>query len=200
MHHFWNRSLVRSVDSARVLLDLCAGTGEIAFTFLKGDVEKRAYLLDFCPEMLAIAREKGKLYALQEPQYLLSNAERLPLPDKTVEAVTLAYGIRNILDRKAALAESYRVLQPGGKIAILELTRPRAWLRPLHALYLRVVLPLVGRLATGEKEAYAYLAESIEKFLALQELESLLKEVGFVGVESLPLCGGIATRFMGHKS
>lgn len=197
LHRLWNRQLVRAVGQPNVLLDLCAGTGEIALGYLaKQKAPKKAILLDFCKEMLDEAKRKAdylppKLHSLS---YLEANAEQIPLLSSSCDAATLAYGIRNIQHPSACFAEVKRVLRPGGTFAILELTRPKNRLLKLgHSLYLNTLLPLMGKLTSGDKAAYEYLSSTIQTFASPEELASLLAEQGFRNTQCRPLWGGIAT-------
>lgn len=207
LHKRWNAALVKAIVEGgvpRSLLDLCCGTGEIAFTFLKNaPLRCQAFLLDFCEEMLQCARVKAedKLLLHHSIAYLKADAQEIPLSNESVQACTIAYGIRNVKDPKRCIEEVYRVLQPGGKFAILELTEPKnGLLRFGHNCYLRFVLPQVGRLLTRNKAAYQYLCQSIQNFVDPQVLENQMKEAGFVETYRKPLNGGIATIIFGKKS
>lgn len=192
--NYWNSLLVKKVASKRNLLDLCAGTGEIAARFLKKDPTKKALLVDFSKEMLAIAAQRG-LKTLQ------ADASVIPLPDSSFDAITCAYGVRNIQNPMLAFQESYRILQKEGIFSILELTRPQNGLLHLsHHLYLSTIVPLLGKLVTRNKKAYNYLQGSIKSFTSPHEIKNQLEKVGFQKVEIEPLTGGIATIITGRKS
>lgn len=193
-HKRWNHSLVSSLSPyrPRTLLDLCAGTGEIAFSFLKQSTTSNAILLDFCPEMLAVADEKGKSFNTRF-QTIVGDAQELTLPAESVDAVTIAYGIRNIENPLQAAREIKRVLRPNGVLAILELTRPtNRFLHLMHRFYLTLMVPILGKLSTKNKEAYKYLAKSILSFLSPEELIASLESVGFTLEKKKSLMGGIA--------
>jgi demethylmenaquinone methyltransferase / 2-methoxy-6-polyprenyl-1,4-benzoquinol methylase len=166
LFRLWNRKLVQAVPQGGVLLDLCAGTGEIAFAHLRrAKKSQHVILLDFCQEMLDVAKKRA-------PQghhltYICADACAIPLQDNAVEAVTTAYGIRNVPDPLACAREVHRVLKPGGRWAILELTRPKSpVLKALHGLYLKTWVPAMGGLFSPSKEAYRYLSSSISQFTA----------------------------------
>lgn len=206
LHKVWNGALIKAItegSNPRSLLDLCCGTGEIAFTYLKKTpVRCHAYLLDFCEEMLQCAKVKAEEQLLNHHTltYLRADAQEIPLPKNSVEAVTMAYGIRNVKDTQKCLGEVYRVLQPGGCCAILELTQPQnRLLRFGHRCYLNYILPQVGRLMTRNQQAYQYLCQSIQSFIDPQELEKQMKRAGFTHTYRLPLHGGIATIIFGRK-
>jgi demethylmenaquinone methyltransferase/2-methoxy-6-polyprenyl-1,4-benzoquinol methylase len=202
LHHFWNRSLVRAVTRLPVntLLDLCAGTGDIAFHFLRKNPQATATLLDFCPEMLAVAKKKGEPF-FGRFATLQGDAQNIPFKDSSVDAVTVAYGIRNVHTIEICFREAYRVLREGGNFGILELTRPSSFpLRFGHSLYLKICLPLLGRLIASNQRAYTYLSQSIATFVSPEQIGLLLKKAGFSNIWQKPLTGGIATLIVGQKS
>lgn len=202
MHRLWNKQLIKQVSSKNpdTILDLCCGTGEIALTYLEQTKEiKTAYLLDFCSQMLDCARSKahGLTHHLH---FIEADAQVIPLPDESVSCATIAYGIRNVQDPSKCVHDVYRVLKKGGSFGILELTRPEnSFLRFGHKLYLKTLLPILGRLFASNKEAYNYLQTSIRTFSEPQTLELLLKDAGFVQTARIPLTGGIATIIYGQK-
>lgn len=194
LHRYWNRRLVMEVEGYEgPLLDLCCGTGDIAIAFLKRQLKTQtAYLLDFCPEMLAIAQSKAD--NAHDIHYIEGDAQAIPLPDNSVGCITIAYGIRNVKDPQKCFDEAWRVLKPGGVFSILELTRPRnRFLRFGHSLYLKTVLPILGKLITTNREAYRYLCSSIKTFLSPNDLSHMLTTSGFSHIEEIPLSLGIAT-------
>jgi demethylmenaquinone methyltransferase/2-methoxy-6-polyprenyl-1,4-benzoquinol methylase len=206
MHKRWNAVLVSKVTSPHrpeTLLDLCSGTGDIAYEYLKNETPPRqAYLLDFCPEMLECAKQKVHKYGLQRHSihFVQGDAQDLPFPASNFNCATMAYGIRNIKDPLKSLQEVYRVLQPGGVLGILELTQPQnPVIRAGHKLYLKTLLPLLGRLVAKNQEAYRYLCHSIQAFVPPEQLEKLLKEAGFKEVRRTPLTFGIATILVATK-
>lgn len=198
-HKLWNQSLATSLSPATNLLDLCAGTGEIAFSFLKTNPLAKATLLDFCPQMLSVAKEKGALF---EKRFSLvtGDAQNVLLPDQSFDAVSVAYGIRNVASPGRCFKEVYRLLLPGGSFGILELTRPNSkWLRLGHALYLKTLLPLLGKWVAKDKKAYQYLSQSIQSFISPTDLKRQLQETGFSSVKIQPLMGGVATLILAKK-
>jgi|688.fasta_scaffold19610_11 demethylmenaquinone methyltransferase/2-methoxy-6-polyprenyl-1,4-benzoquinol methylase len=197
MHKRWNRELIKqaTIEKPKVLLDLCCGTGDIALAYLKDEtLPKQAILLDFCPEMLACAKEKAdRLAGNHQITFLQADAQQIPLKDASIPCATMAYGIRNIKDPLLCLHEVYRVLEPGGSFGILELTRPaNPLLRLGHQLYLKTVLPLFG-------EAYTYLCNSIHAFIPPATLKNYMLEAGFRNIQQTSLTGGIATLLVGRK-
>lgn len=205
MHKYWNRCLIETTlkkNAPQSYLDLCCGTGEIALNYLKYcSSPVNTYLLDFCPEMLSLARERAeKLTHPHQISYIHADAQDIPLEKETIDGVTMAYGIRNIPHPNKCFSEVYRVLKSGGKIGILELTSPRhPILKMGHSLYLNFVVPLLGKLITSNGDAYQYLCNSIEAFIQPQELEKILIANGFKKITIKPLMGGIATIFLAEK-
>ena len=197
MHKKWNSELAASVKGANHLLDLCAGTGEIAFHFLSENPQSVAVLLDFCPEMLEVAKRKGQHL---EPRFVTeeADAEKLPFDDGAFDAATIAYGIRNVENPLRCFCETYRVLQTGGRFSILELTRPSGLLRMGHHVYLGLV-PLLGKLCARKRMPYSYLRKTIQNFAAPEALMEQMSEVGFVHIHKKKLLGGTATLITAQK-
>lgn len=206
MHKWWNQKLVNAIAKTEVntLLDLCAGTGEIAFRWLNQQKEKKtAILLDFCPEMLAIAQQKAEPYINKghTVRFLQADAAEIPLPAQSIEAVSVAYGIRNVANLKGCFNEVFRVLKPKGVFFILELTEPRnRVLRSLHRFYLNRALPRLGGFVTNEKDIYQYLSTSIQEFIEPVNIQEMLYESGFVEVKIHRFLGGIATLLIASKT
>jgi len=206
LHRLWNRRLVKSVRHTQpfhTLLDLCSGTGDIAFDYLRSiQIPCQAYLVDFSAGMLAHARRK----AASLPQsshvldYIEADVQSLPFSDQMAECATMAYGIRNVKNPTQCFQEVYRVLKPGGTFGILELTRPQASiLRWGHQFYLNYCLPLLGKWLTDNQDAYQYLCRSIHTFIAPEEIEQLLQQQGFISTQRISLLGGTATILLGKK-
>ncbi|MDP1836705.1 MAG: bifunctional demethylmenaquinone methyltransferase/2-methoxy-6-polyprenyl-1,4-benzoquinol methylase UbiE [Chlamydiales bacterium] len=206
LYRRWNRQLIEHVlepSPPKILLDLCCGTGDIAFTYLQKAPKppETIYMIDFCAEMLANAKAKGdRMPSRSEINYIVGDAQKIPLPDASVDSVTIAYGIRNVTYPAQCISETYRILKPGGRIGILELTRPsNPFMRFGHSLYLRSVVPVVGRFLTSNQNAYEYLRKSISHFIPATDLQRMFEETGFSNTQVIPLCGGIATIVSGFK-
>lgn len=211
MHALWNQKLVNSLieHGSQTLLDLCSGTGEISFRLVrKAQNAKKSCphitLYDFSPEMLKIAdaRKKKFTFDIQEKlTFTEGNAEKLHFQDASFDAVSCAYGIRNIQDLKSSFSEVFRVLKPGGLFAIVELTRPKNRLmKSFHSLYLKTFVPFIGKLFVSNKEAYSYLNRSIKSFLSPEEVQELAKKSGFEIKKIVPLTLGVATIFLFLKN
>jgi len=197
----WRRQLVRAVRplATRRFLDLAAGTLDVALELRRQHPGCTVLALDFALPMLqrGAAKLGGHRHAVQPVQ---ADGRALPLPDACVDAVTIAFGIRNILPRPAAYAEMLRVLAPGGRLCILEFgsaSRP-IW-KGLYNVYLDRLLPLAGRVISGDATAYRYLADTIRAFPDAQGLEEELRAAGFVNVAHEPLMGGVVNIHVGEK-
>lgn len=205
MHRYWNRQLIDMTFSEKIkpsYLDLCCGTGEISLIYLKKSPSPcKAYLLDFCPEMLACAQERlKKVNPHHQISYLEADAQEIPLSTASMDCITMAYGIRNIPQPQKCFNEIYRVLKAGGKMGILELTQPQnPFLKLGHKLYLNSLIPLIGKLITSNRDAYQYLCHSIQSFTQPKELEKMLATAGFKNTHIKPLMGGIATILVAEK-
>lgn len=204
IHSLWNKKLAKYLlrEKPQRMLDLCSGTGEIALRAMKDALKQKIalpelYLVDFSKKMLEIAKMQTEAFhpEIQEKfHFFEEDAMNLPFKEAFFDAISCAYGIRNIQNPQQALQEIYRTLKPGGECVILELTRPKnGLLNGLHRLYISTLLPILGKWLTKDKEAYDYLQRSIQTFICPEELANLSKEVGFVRAEMKPLLGGIAT-------
>ncbi|MGK5593842.1 MAG: bifunctional demethylmenaquinone methyltransferase/2-methoxy-6-polyprenyl-1,4-benzoquinol methylase UbiE [Parachlamydiaceae bacterium] len=207
LHKLWNRQLVSLTSKksrhVQVVLDLCAGTGEITKVWLhQAQSPLDVHLLDFCPEMLSLA--KTKLFDSSESQHKFSfiqaNAESIPLSNDLADAITVAYGVRNIHNIDQCFHESFRVLKSGGCLGILELTSPEnRLLKRLHQFYLKAVLPRLGGIVTKNKQAYEYLCQSIQEFVTPCHIKDQLLRAGFSEVTIHPQWFGTATVIVAKK-
>ena len=177
----WRRIAAREadVDSDTVALDLACGTGDLALELATAGAG-RVVGVDFCPEMLAVARQKIERAGASSVELVEADALRLPFASATFDVVTVGFGLRNFADVPAGLAEIARVLKPGGRLVCLEMTHPPfepfGWLfRP----YFHFVVPLVGGLVSGDHAAYRYLPRSVERFPDAIGLAGLCRTAGF---------------------
>ena len=196
----WRRAAVAALrlpPRARVL-DLATGTGDLALEVLRRHPDARVAGLDPARRMLAIGREKVRRRGLAGRIVLAPGvAETLPFRDGSLDGITIAFGIRNVPDRSAALREMARVLRPGARVAILELGEPRTGLlAPLARTWVRGVLPRVGGLLS-RSDAYAYLADSMRAFPPPEAFAGLMEDAGLRVLEVRPLAFGVATLFVG---
>ena len=185
------------------ILDLCTGTGDLALTYDRasgGTVPIVA--ADFCHEMLVRAAQKvERAKAANRIRIVEADAQHLPFPDGTFQLVSNSFGLRNITDPDLGLREMIRVTKPGGRIAILEFSKPRQrHLRTLYLGYFRSVLPRIGQaFCRNEDEAYKYLPESVLKFPDGEAMLAKLRGHGLENVAEFPLTFGIATLYVGRK-
>jgi demethylmenaquinone methyltransferase/2-methoxy-6-polyprenyl-1,4-benzoquinol methylase len=183
------------------ILDLCTGTGDLALAYdraARGEVPIVA--ADFCREML-IRAERKATGAGARIRCVEADAQALPFAGDTFQLVTIAFGLRNITDTDLGLAEMVRVTRPGGRIAILEFSRPRHWfLGRVYGWYFRYALPLVGQiLCRNRQSAYRYLPESALRFPDNEDLAARLRAHGLTEVRYVPFTCGIATLYVGRK-
>ena len=200
----WRRELAAltatASNPALPLLDLAAGTLDVAITLAKAHPGATIMAMDFCQPMLL--RGIRKLTRLNDRQILTAcaDARQLPLPDASVSCVTMAFGIRNIQPRVTAFREIARVLAPGGRVCILEFgsASERIW-GGMYNWYLMNVLPLIGRTVARDNEAYAYLARTIREFPAATQLAKEMEDGGLVNVGYHKLTGGIVCLHWAEK-
>lgn len=207
MHKRWNSALVKKTllaNKPKIILDLCCGTGAIAFDYLKqADHPTIAYMLDFSEEMLGQAKEHAQALKLgkHDINYMHADAQKIPLASDSIECATIAYGIRNVKQPQECLGEVYRVLKQGGIFGILELTEPtHPVMRFGHRFYLKRILPILGKLLTSNENAYQYLCNSIHTFIPPEDLEKIMINAGFKDVQKHSLFAGVATLLTGKKS
>jgi demethylmenaquinone methyltransferase/2-methoxy-6-polyprenyl-1,4-benzoquinol methylase len=202
VHRVWKRIFVSLLDPRPrdTLLDLAAGTGDISFAWLaKGGGP--VLLSDINASMLAVARDRALERSLvADLSLLVADAERLPLPDRSVERVSIAFGLRNCTDKDAVLREARRVLKPGGRFCCLEFSRVQvAALLPVYDAWSFRVLPRLGRVVAKDADSYQYLAESIRTFPDQTRLAAMFQEAGFTRVSVRNLSGGIAAIHCGWR-
>ncbi len=202
IHRAWKRVLVSALDPrpGRTLLDLAGGTGDISFGWLEAGGGP-AILSDINLAMLAVGRDRGlERGVVAGLSLLVADAERLPLPDRAVDRVSIAFGLRNCTDKPAVLAEARRVLRPGGRFFCLEFSQLRiAALTPAYDAWSFKVLPRLGQLVAQDAASYRYLAESIRTFPDQETLAAMLRAAGFARVTVRNLSGGIAAIHAGWR-
>jgi demethylmenaquinone methyltransferase/2-methoxy-6-polyprenyl-1,4-benzoquinol methylase len=187
-----------SVPGKARILDVACGTGDLSFTLFESG-EARIVGIDFCRPMLQIATSKASRLSFEVP-FIEGDALALPFRDRSFEAVTIAFGLRNLTDVEAGFIELLRVLKPGGRALVLEFSKPTTpVLRSLFRIYFTRVLPLLGGLISGSSSAYQYLPESVSRFPDQRELASIMKEAGFGEVTFQNLSGGIAALHLGMR-
>jgi demethylmenaquinone methyltransferase/2-methoxy-6-polyprenyl-1,4-benzoquinol methylase len=215
LHRAWKAALVAEVNPPKAgsragvptgvaqfsVLDLAGGTGDVAFRLLKaGGAGTHATVVDINADMLAVGRERAAARKLAGVCFVEANVEVLPFPDRSFDAVTIAFGLRNVARIAAALAEARRVLAIGGRFLCLEFsTVDVPGLDRLYDLYSFNVIPTLGRLVTGDREAYRYLVESIRRFPPPDKLAGMMQTVGFARVSFQLMTGGVVALHSGWR-
>lgn len=202
LHRVWKRFAVAlsGVREGSRVLDVAGGTGDIARLLAqRAGKTGQVWLTDINAEMLVRGRDR-----LIDAGYLLPavrcDAERLPYPDDCFDCVTVAFGLRNMTRKEAALREMQRVLRPGGRLLVLEFSRVWKPLEPLYDAYSFKVLPLLGKLIANDADSYRYLAESIRMHPSQPELAQMMREAGFERVEFFNLSAGVVALHRGFKN
>jgi demethylmenaquinone methyltransferase/2-methoxy-6-polyprenyl-1,4-benzoquinol methylase len=199
---YWWRRMARAsgAGAGKLLLDVAAGTGDSSVALARQGAH--VVSTDFTFAMLAQGPHKFRRKSLDRLVWASAGADAQALPFRpgTFDGVTICYGIRNVENRGRAYAEFLRVLKPGGRLTILEFSRPPwGWLRTMYGWYSRVLLPRVGRWISGDAGAYTYLPESIQAFPDQDTLAQELRRAGFEKVDWKNLTGGIAALHLGSK-
>jgi demethylmenaquinone methyltransferase/2-methoxy-6-polyprenyl-1,4-benzoquinol methylase len=205
IHRIWKRFTIElsGVRKNNAVLDIAGGTGDLAARFaeLVGP-EGRVVLADINDSMLQVGRDKlldtGRLGNIE---FVQADAQSLPFPDDSFDCVTIAFGLRNVTDINSALCSMLRVLKPGGRLLVLEFSKPEnELLSKAYDTYSFRVLPVMGKLVTNDSESYQYLAESIRKHPDQDTLRDMMEDVGFSQCEYHNMTGGIVALHRGIKS
>ena len=199
----WRRSAVDALGKHKPqqILDIATGTGDFALLLAKRIQPQHIIGADISEGMMAVGREKVAKEGLQDTiSFQYEDCMKLSFPDGSFDAVTSAYGVRNFQDLDAGLREMLRVLRPGGHLLIVELTPPpRFPMKQLFWVYAHVVMPLLGRLISHDNSAYTYLPASMEAFPQAEQMEGILKRVGFAEVQWKRFTFGISTMYLARK-
>lgn len=203
LHRLWKRFAIEqaAVRKGQVVLDLAGGTGDLACEFAARVGQGGLVVLaDINANMLAAGRSRlvdagvsGNLSIARV------DAERLPFGNSTFDCITIAFGLRNITDKQAALASMHEALKPGGKVLVLEFSKPNEAIRPLYDVYSFDVLPLLGKLVAGDAASYQYLAESIRMHPDQETLAGMFQDAGFERCRYHNLAGGIVALHIGYR-
>ncbi|MGP8233301.1 MAG: bifunctional demethylmenaquinone methyltransferase/2-methoxy-6-polyprenyl-1,4-benzoquinol methylase UbiE [Methylovirgula sp.] len=206
LHRLWKDQLVAAVHPSKSRpfrhLDVAGGTGDVGFRVAKaGGPKTQVTLLDINPDMLAVGRARAEKKGLAgKLTFVEANAESLPFPDNEFDAYTIAFGIRNVPRIDLALAEAFRVLRRGGRFLCLEFSQVNiAALDKLYEAYSFRAIPAIGRLVTGDGEAYRYLVESIRRFPSAEDFRAMIEKAGFERASYTKLSGGIVAIHSGWK-
>ena len=204
MHRRWKRRLVAlaNVKRGERALDICCGTGDIAFAFAAQGAEVVG--LDFTEQMLAVAESRRAAInpqsAIRNPQFQHGDAMKLPFPDNSFDAVTVGYGLRNLASWETGLSEMVRVAKPGGRVVVLDFGKPdNALWRTVYFGYLRLCVPVFGLLFAGRADAYAYILESLKHYPAQRGVEEKMRAQGMKNVHVVNLIGGAMSFNYGEK-
>ncbi|QEC54112.1 bifunctional demethylmenaquinone methyltransferase/2-methoxy-6-polyprenyl-1,4-benzoquinol methylase UbiE [Anseongella ginsenosidimutans] len=198
----WRRKAIDELKEIhpRRILDVATGTGDLAFEALRLKPGKITGV-DISEGMLAIAREKALKRGVEQiVQLRKADSEKLPFSDNSFDAVTVGFGVRNFENLENGLADMYRVLRPGGKLVVLEFSKPRAFpVKQLYSFYSFKILPFFGRLFSRDKKAYSYLPESVAAFPDGKDFALLMEKGGFRETKVRHLTLGICAIYTGKK-
>ncbi len=206
LHRAWKDALVTAIDPPRrgpfTYLDIAGGTGDVALRVLAaGGEATRVTVCDINPDMLAIGRERAAAKGLGDAlTFIEANAEALPFSERSFDAASIAFGIRNVTRIETALAEAFRVLKIGGKFLCLEFSAVDVpGLDRLYEFYSFNVIPALGRVVAGDAQSYRYLVESIRRFPNPQAFAAMLRAAGFARVTHKTMSGGIVALHSGWR-
>ena len=203
VHRLWKRFTLNMADlkPGQQVLDLAAGSGDLARLMAPVvGASGHVVLADINAAMLA----RGRVKLLDNGvfgnvTFAQANAEQLPFPDNSFDLVTMAFGLRNVTDKQCALDSIYRILRPGGRLLVLEFSRPAAALKPAYDFYSFNILPKLGRLIAKDESSYRYLAESIRMHPDQKTLQGMLEQAGLEHCDYHNLTGGIVAVHRGYK-
>jgi demethylmenaquinone methyltransferase/2-methoxy-6-polyprenyl-1,4-benzoquinol methylase len=200
----WRKKAIQSLHltGRERLLDLCTGTGDVAIAAQTASPGTASVLgVDFAAAMLRVAQDKlAHLGLTRKIALVRGDATRVPALDGSVDCITVAFGIRNVQDTAAACGEMFRVLAPGGRIAVLEFAIPTLpGVRAAYLWYFKHILPCFGRVISRHNAAYSYLPESVGAFATPDEFVKLLRQAGFTDISAVPLTFGIVYLYTAQK-
>ncbi len=204
IHRLWKRFTLdcSGVRPGQQVLDLAGGTGDIAALFSRrvGPTGK-VVLADINESMLNVGRDKLRdLGLINNIEFVQANAEALPFANNSFDIISIGFGLRNVTDKAAALKSMFRVLKPGGRLLVLEFSKPeQPWLSKVYDVYSFKLLPIMGQLIANDKESYQYLAESIRMHPDQETLKAMMADAGFAEVSYHNLTGGIVALHRGFK-
>jgi len=200
MHRLWKDRFVRRVKprAGEQIVDLAGGTGDIAFRLARSGAE--VTIADINPAMLEVGKERAAKRGITGLHWSEENAEKLSFADKSFDAYTIAFGIRNVTDIPAALAEAHRVLKRGGRFFCLEFSTT-LWpgFSTVYDVYSHKVVPKLGKLLANDEDSYRYLVESIRRFPDMPTFDAMIGKAGFVSRKVEPMLGGLVAIHSGWK-
>jgi demethylmenaquinone methyltransferase/2-methoxy-6-polyprenyl-1,4-benzoquinol methylase len=200
LHRLWKRRVVKlaQIKSGNHAIDLCCGTGDIAFALAKNGAETIG--LDFSAEMLGVAAQRHLKSEISNLKFLQGDAQQLPFPENSFDAVTVGYGLRNLTSWECGLDEMFRVAKPGGRLIVLDFGKPpNALWRALYFTHLRLSVPLIGLLFCGNAQAYAYILESLKHYPAQLAVAEKMRALNLKNVQVINLLGGAMAINYGEK-
>jgi demethylmenaquinone methyltransferase/2-methoxy-6-polyprenyl-1,4-benzoquinol methylase len=196
----WRKFAVNKLNlsGGEKIIDIASGTGDFSIETRKF---KPSLVLgvDVSLNMLRIFRQKALRKKVKNLNLLCAEAENLPFKDETFDVCLVAFGVRNFSDLGMGLSEIYRILKPGGKLAVLEFSLPDKTFRSVYFFYFRKILPLIGRIFSKHKDAYTYLPESVLKFPEGGSFVKILNDIGFREVKMWRLTFGVVTFYLAYK-
>ena len=200
--NIWRKRAIKELakDNPRVILDVATGTGDFAFEAMKLNPEK-VIGVDISAGMLEVGRKKiEKRHLTEKMEFLLGDSENREFEDGKFDAITVSFGVRNFQDLKKGLSELFRVLKKGGKLIVLEFSKPKKFpVKQAYFTYFKYIMPIIGKVVSKDKSAYNYLPQSVMAFPEGENFESILKEIGFSDTKAIPLTGGIASIYVAQK-
>ncbi len=211
LHRAWKQAMIDWLNPPRAdraggrpfkLIDVAGGTGDIAFRFLeRASPASQVTVCDINPHMLGVGRARAEAQAFSgRIEFVCGDAEKLPFPDRSFDAYTIAFGIRNVTHVEKALEQAYRVLRPGGRFLCLEFSQVAVpGLDSLYDAYSFAAIPRIGHWVTGDGAPYQYLVESIRRFPSQERFKSMIEAAGFARVSYRNLTGGIAAMHSGWR-
>ncbi len=210
VHRLWKQQFITKLRPRpqERFLDVAGGTGDIAFLIARqlagqlghAPAPGQITVSDINPDMLKVGEARAIDQGLTTLDWLPANAEAIPLPDHSIDAYTIAFGLRNVNDRQQALAEAYRLVKPGGRFFCMEFSHVcLPWLAKLYDLYSDAVIPKLGGWLAGDAASYRYLVDSIRAFPGQEQLAHMLRDAGFSRVRYTNLSAGIVAIHQGMK-
>jgi demethylmenaquinone methyltransferase/2-methoxy-6-polyprenyl-1,4-benzoquinol methylase len=204
LHRRWKRRVIElaAIQPGNRALDLCCGTGDLALALARRGAAVIG--LDFSAAMLDVAESRNTIpdskTGARNPTFIQDDAQQIPFPDGTFDAVTVGYGLRNLTKWEQGLDEMHRVAKPGGRLVVLDFGKPaNALWRAIYFGHLRCFVPLIGRLFCGNADAYAYILESLKQYPAQQAVAAKMRELKLVNVQIINFLGGAMAINCGEK-
>ena len=201
---YWRKRAIKELKALqpKKILDVATGTGDVAIMTWKFLKPETIIGIDISEGMLQLGRQKcANLLLNKQIQLLQGDSEAINFPDNTFDAITVAFGVRNFEDLRKGLSEMKRVLRPGGKLVVLEFSKPKqSVLKGLYNLYMRIITPGIGKLISKNREAYQYLNDSVQKFPEGNDFITIMNDIGYTATYFKKLTGGICTIYCGSKN